>query len=684
MSAQDSGGGDTITPRIAHAGVSSPHLVSTTAEVQAGVENLLQRDAFVVDVETDGRHPVVNTVTWVGLAADGVRLLIPMGHPNGSLVKEATTMKVDDLTTVRPYKNDPTKFTKPKKKTVHVPAEFTDPPDQLTPEEVYPLLEPLFFADNDRAVVGHNVKYDIMSMTKYFGRVPTARTVDTMILQHLLDENKSSYSLKDLTCEWALGKAAMNPAVRKAYYPELGKGGINNFSVEDVAQYLAKDISYTWWMYKRLIPRISREGLEAALDLEMQVSNVLTHMELTGVRVDIQALRDLQKEMHDLIESTEQDMWREAGRVFELKPNDKVAVFFSPKDEGGQGLKPLSFTPKTNKPQVDKRFLEHYRDKNKLVGLMADHTEYVKLTSTFVDKFLETEGLIIDSRVHGSFHQHRAETGRFTSSDPNLQQIPARTELGRSFRKVFVPTPGYKMFVADYSQIELRCAAALSGDKELTRVLINNDDLHTEAAAAAFNVAPEDVTSEQRAVGKTMNFLILYGGGAKRLAGQIGSSKKEAQQMIDNYFAKYTGLPKWRDAVVQQAWDVGVQSGMPTSFIPPYGRRRRVRDLFSSDQLDVWSAQRQLVNSVVQGFAANIMKMALVDVHELLKDTSGRLMLTVHDEIVGEAREDEIDKVFSLVLEGMSGVKGPDGEPILGKIPLVAEGGIGMNWVEAK
>lgn len=659
-----------------------PHLITTLAELGHAVALLMDQQEFVVDVETDGRRPVENNVTWVGLASHGLRFLIPMGHPNGDLVREAYSDKEPDLSTVRPYKNDPNRFTKPKMRTVHHPAEFTAPPVQLTQEEVFPLIRPLFFRSN-MSVIGHNLKYDLMSVAKYFDALPTTRCVDTLVLQYLLDENKRAYSLKNLTAEWALGKAAMNPEVRKAFYPELGKGGIDNFSCPDVAKYLAKDISYTWWMYLRLMPLLERYDLTDAFDLEMRLYPVLMEMELAGIQIDTTVLEELQEKVHADLQQLKIDMFREAGREFELKPNDKRAVLFDPKSEGGQGLKPLSFTEKQGKPQVNDTFLEKYKDENALVRALYDHTKLEKLRGTFVDKFLEP-GLLVDGRVHGSLNQHRAETGRLSSSDPNLQQIPARTDMGREFRKAFVASPGYTMFVADYSQIELRCAAHLSKDPELSRVLIEGEDLHTAAASAAFGIPPEEVTSDQRAVGKTMNFLILYGGGAKRLAAQIGGTKDDAQTLIDNYFSVYKKLPVWKDYIVRSAWEYGTETGMPTTFIPPYRRRRRVPSLFSDDSAEVWSAQRQLVNSVVQGFAANIMKMALINVSEGLQHWDARLLMTVHDELIGEAREDIAEDIFKGVLSDMENVTYDDGKPILGDIPLVAEGGLGHNWVESK
>ena len=671
----------------------SPHLVTSERELAQAVKNLMAGDEFVVDVETDGRRPVENRVSWVGLAGPGQRYLIPIGHPNGTQLTEPEVVEEPDMSTVRPYKNNPAKFTKPKMRKVHKPATFTDPPEQLAPHIVWTLIEPLFFGDvldrKPMKVIGHNLKYDLMSLAKYFGKLPTGPYVDTLVLQHVMDETLTSYSLKNLTCEWALGKAAKNPEVRKKFYPELGKGGIDNFSVQDVAKYLAKDISYTYWMYRRLWPKMLRDGLLDAFLLEMNLYPVLMEMELTGIHIDRQHLLTMQKQLHETIDATRGALYAEVGYEFKISsPTEKRKILFEPKSKGGQGLKPLTYTPKTNQPQVNSRFLEHYRDENKIVGYLAEYIELEKLRSTFVDKFLEP-GLLVGDRVHGSLNQHRAETGRLSSSDPNLQQIPARSEIGREFRKSFVPTPGYDMFVADYSQIELRAVAHLSGEKELSRVLIANEDLHTAAAAAAYNVSPEDVTPEQRAIGKTMNFLILYGGGAKRLAASANIDVQEAERLISRYFSRYPGLPKFKDKIVEEAWVYGADyGGIPTTFIPPYGRKRRVKELFSDDKYEVWSAQRQLVNSVVQGFAANIMKMALINVDRQLRKRwtheEARLLLTVHDELIGEARDDIAEDVFEVVLEAMEDISYPDGSPILGNIPLVAEGGLGDNWVESK
>lgn len=677
---QRGGGGPSFT-------LTSPHLVTHPLALNQVVATLMEEDEFVVDVETDGRRPVENRVSWVGLASLGQRYLIPIGHPNGTQLTEAEVIEEPDMSTVRPFKNNPAKFTKPKMRKVHKPATFTKPPPQLSPHTVWETIKPLFFSG--KKVIGHNLKYDLMSLAKYFGELPEGPYVDTLVLQHIMDETLLSYSLKNLTCEWALGKAAKNPEVRKKFYPELGKGGIDNYSIDDVAKYLAKDISYTYWMYRRLWPKMLREGLLEAFLLEMNLYPVLMNMELTGIHIDREHLERMQKDLHDTIDATRGALYAEVGYEFKISsPTEKRKILFEPKSKGGQGLKPLTYTPKTNQPQVNTRFLDHYKSENKIVGYLAEYIELEKLRSTFVDKFLE-EGLLVNDRVHGSLNQHRAETGRLSSSDPNLQQIPARSEIGREFRKAFVPTPGYAMFVADYSQIELRAVAHLSKEKELSRVLIANEDLHIAAAAAAYNVSPEEVTADQRAIGKTMNFLILYGGGAKRLAASADIDVQEAERLIHRYFNRYPGLPAFKDKIVEDAWVYGADyGGIPTTFIPPYGRKRRVKELFSDDKYEVWSAQRQLVNSVVQGFAANIMKMALINVdHQLAKRwdrDEARLLLTVHDELIGEARSDIAEEVFEVVLEAMEDISYPDGSPILGNIPLVAEGGLGENWVESK
>jgi DNA polymerase-1 len=313
-----------------------------------------------------------------------------------------------------------------------------------------------------------------------------------------------------------------------------------------------------------------------------------------------------------------------------------------------------------------------------------------KIKRTFVDKFLESETLV-KGRAHTSFKQHGTETGRLSSENPNLQQVPARSNIGKQFRRAFIPTPGYSFVVADYDQIELRCIAYLSGDRDMKSLFIENKDIHAEAASTMLGVDPESITEDQRAIGKTVNFLVGYGGGAKRLSAATGQPVDDCERFIKRYYERFRGLETWKAKIVEEAFAVGHREDPlrhpPYAVIPPFARRRRVRSLFSDDTYEVFSAHRQLVNAVVQGFAANIVKMAMIDVHERFLGRDTYILLSIHDELVletkGDCDSDSVRETYLEVVETMESVS-LNGKPILGDVPLRAAGGFGVDWVESK
>lgn len=285
--------------------------------------------------------------------------------------------------------------------------------------------------------------------------------------------------------------------------------------------------------------------------------------------------------------------------------------------------------------------------------------------------------------TQGFFHHN--------SSEPNLQQIPVRSELGKAFRKSFVAPAGYDLVVADYSQIELRVAAYVAQDPEMIRVLSTGEDIHRAAVAGALQKPLEEVTDEERSIiGKVVNFLIIYGGGAKKLQKSVQRPLDECEEIIANYFKTFSRLEPMKARIISEALERGdrerPKTNPPFVVVPPTGRRRRLPGLFSPDEYEVFRAQRQAVNVVIQGFAANIMKMALVEVDAALAEagSGARVLLTVHDEVMIEAPQSESEDVYNLTIDVMNGISGPDGQPILGPVPLLAEGGVGHTWVDAK
>lgn len=656
-------------------GSPSPLVVRTKSDLDAAVQHVSQFDTFVVDVETTIAHPKVNTVLWVGLAVPDRVVLIPMGHPLGRLISPATSEMVLPPEEERPVLKDGSLSKRKVRRTV--PPVFGDPGKQLRPDVVFEALRPLLFSD--RTKVGHNIKFDLESIAKYYGAVPPGPYVDTVILTHVLDENLPRFGLKDLVMDWL--RVPPNPKVRAEFYPNLGKRGVHEQPFDEVARYLAKDVWYTLLYYRRHLPLVlGQPDLSHTFDMEMSLYPVLLDMELTGIRIDTAALMEKGDQLRSERKYLEHQVWTLCGEQFPLSnPTDKRRWLFGTKASGGQGLKPLSYTEKKQEPRLDQATLEHYAPTNDLARYMLEWSEKDKVIGTFIDGL---SSKLVDDRLHTSFKQHGTVTGRLSSANPNLQQIPR----GDMIRETFVADSGCLLVVADYDQVELRCAAYLSQDPSMIEVFQKNRDIHSQAASAMLGVPLEDVTPEQRQVGKTQNFGTLYGAGPGKIAQVANCSLEQAEQFIDRYFQEFSGLAAWKVDMIMRARKTGRRDDagkIPYASIPPFGRRRRLPGLFSSDLKERSRAERQVINSIVQGFAANIMKLAMIDLHRRVQGLPYQILLNVHDELVVQAPEESVEDARRLVVECMESVT-YNGVPVLGPVPLTADGGIGKSWAEAK
>jgi DNA polymerase-1 len=666
MSANSVGGGG-LRP--------SPFVIRTQEQLDEAVAHVSSFDEFVVDVETNFAHPKVNEISWIGLAVPDRVVLIPMGHPKGVLLTPAYTEKrIPPDEERKVLKNGSLSNLK---KPFTVPATFADPGPQLRQDAVFATLEPLFFSE--RTKIGHNLKFDLESIAKYYsGWIPPGPYVDTILLTHVLDENLDRYDLKSLVMDWL--RVPPNPEVRKKFYPNLGKIGVNEQPIDEVAQYLAKDVWYTLLYYREHIKLLKAEpDLVNTFNLEMELYPVLMDMELTGIRIDTDLLKRRGEELEQERAATAGRIWSICGEQFPISnPSMKRKYLFGPKKEGGQGLKPLTFTAKTNAPQLNQATLEHYAQENELAQMMLEWAECDKVISTFIDGLTDK---LVKGRLHTSFNQHRTVTGRLSSANPNLQQIPR----GDLIRDAFTADDGCLLVVADYDQVELRCAAYLSNDIEMVRVFQDNLDIHAEAASAMLGIPLDEVTKDQRQVGKTQNFGTLYGAGPQKIATVADCSMDEAQEFISRYFERFSGLSSWKDNMILKARKTGSRNGdkIPFADVPPFGRRRRLSDLYAIEIKDRARAERQVINSIVQGFAANVMKLAMINLYERSKDTDIDILLNVHDEIIVQAPENSVEEAQTIVIEAMESVT-YNGQPVLGPVPLTADSGIGRKWSEAK
>lgn len=599
--------------------------------------------------------PKRNEVFWIGLSTYGHSWAIPMGHPLGVI---SVPEEIGDGSTVPPsgyrkiLKNGEESTAKAR---YHKPAEYHDVPAQLDRSEVLKALEPLFFSDI--AKVGHNVKFDARSVGKYYGRIPNGPFYDTILMQHILNENLMSYSLEQVV---------MNNFKTNSHGREGKVGSIITKVPFDVAtRYVHLDVRWTWFLYTRMLRFISsQEDLMNSFNLDSQALRVLMEMEDQGMLVDSGALKSLGKELDTKIRDIVLAISEHAFVGFNPDSNPhKQALLFNNKREGGLALKPVKKTAKGS-PSVDEESLQKLKGKHPVVPLLLEYSEMQKLKSTYV------EGLIPklnQDRLHPSFHLHRTATGRLSASSPNLQNLPRSS----SIRSLFVAPDGYKLLVADYDQIELRVMAMFSQDKQMGRIFRNNDDIHAGAAALLFNKSIEEVTDEERQVGKGANFLTAYGGGYMKLARTTGIPEDDAKYMIDRYYQQFNGITQWKREIIS----IGKRKGYVSTMS---GRRRRLPDLTSDDDMDRSRAERQAVNAVVQGSAADICKQAMVDVHRLLDGTGAKLIVQVHDELIAEVPEDLVEELTPKFMEAMGHGRIIDG------VPLMVSCDSAYSWADAK
>jgi DNA polymerase-1 len=539
----------------------------------------------------------------------------------------------------------------------YIPAEYSAAPEQLSRTDVFKVLEPIFFSDVVK--VGHNVKFDARSIRKYYNdRLPDGPFIDTMIIQHILNENLSEYSLDKLI---AHNFGGFNP------YHMDGKIGaiITQVPFSKAVRYVHLDVKWTWHLYKVLWQKIqNKEQLLSCLRQDMEVIRVLMDMEDNGIPVDHRSMTRLGKELDTHLNELLLGMMDYAPPGFNPdSPKHKQQLLFSKKSEGGLGLKPTKYTDKGS-ASVDEEALRNLESKHPVVPLLIDWAETKKIKSTYVDGLLTK---LHKGSLHPSFHLHRTATGRLSSSNPNLQNIPRDS----SVRGLFVANPGHVLLVADYDQIELRVMCMFSGDKKMSEFFLNNEDIHAGAAALILGKDVSEVTPEERQLGKGVNFLTAYGGGPQKLARTTGVDVEHARSVIDQYYKQFSGITKWKKSVIE----AGIKNGYVETIS---GRRRRLPDLRSDDSMLKSRAERQAVNAVVQGSAADICKKAMIDVNNVLTGTGSKILVQVHDELVAMVPEQIVDELQQKFVLAMG-----DGNIING-IPLKVSCHSAYNWSEAK
>lgn len=522
------------------------------------------------------------------------------------------------------------------------------------------------FNDEGKTWVGQNIKYDML-MLKWYGFELKGNIFDTM-LAHYVIEPDGKRSMDALSAKY-LG---YEPVHIEELIGKKGKGqgNMRDVETEKIKDYAAEDADITLQLKNVFLPQLKEKSVDKVFyEVENPLVKVLTDMEFEGIRIDEAFLQEYSKQLEAEAKISEEAVYQQAGVRFNLA---------SPKQLGEVLFEKLQLDPKAKKTKTGQYatgedVLTKLAVKNKICDDILAFRELTKLKNTYVDAL----PLMVNKktgRVHTSYAQAVAVTGRLSSTDPNLQNIPVRTERGREIRKAFIPRDeNFVLMSADYSQIELRIVAAISGDENMCNAFKTGKDIHTATAAKVFNVEEKEVTKEMRYKAKSVNFGIIYGQGAFGLADNLGISRTEAKEIIDNYKKQFPNIQKYMDDSINFAKENGYVETL-------MGRKRWLRDINSANFTVRGFAERNAINSPIQGSAADMIKLAMIKIDKAFKQRQfkSKMLLQVHDELVFDAHKDEVDMIKPVILDCMQTAMAlPHG------VPTDAEVGTGDNWLAA-
>lgn len=593
-------------------------LITKERELRELMEKLREAGSFAFTVEGSSPEPMEAKI--VGLAFSfrpGEAFYIPVGHSG-----QRTTLPVP-------------------------------------PSEVFDILRPVL-ADGNLKKFGHNIKSTYILLARA-GINLCGIAGDLMIASYLLNPSKHRHSLEDLAREY-LDQQILT-------YAEIAGNGAKAVPFDQVEIKKASDLACThadliMTLAHPLLEKIKKEGLADLLErIELPLIEILAQMEMAGIRIDSIYLQNLAAEFAAELEKIAQEIYNLAGEVFNINSPQQLGkiLFEKLKLPGGKRTK----TGYSTDVDVLTQLAQDYP----LPAKVLAYRSLAKLKSTYVDalpQLINPE----TGRLHTSFHQTVTATGRLSSSNPNLQNIPIRSPEGKRIRQAFIPAEGYWFLSADYSQIELRILAHLSGDPSLKATFERDEDVHTITAAEIFNIAPDLVTAEMRRLAKVINFGVIYGMSAFGLARELGVSPGVAQAYIDNYFQKYQGVRNY----IEQALTLARENGYVRTL---FNRRRYIPDILSSNRNIRQVAERMAINAPIQGTAADLIKLAMIRIYGRLKElaSKARLVLQIHDELLLEVPEDEVAEIKEMVKKEMEGV-------LELTVPLKVKVSLGKNWAE--
>jgi DNA polymerase-1 len=587
------------------------HTILTEAEFERLLERLASAEEFALDLETTSQDSMQAEIVGIALAFEPYEgFYIPVGH------------------------------------------DYLGAPQQLGREYVLEKLRP--FLEDGKRVLGQNLKYDAKVLRRYGIKLKEI-AFDSMLAAYLLDPT----SRKDL------GELAARYLKREVTsYKELSDQDMRKVPIEEATRYAGEDAEIVLRLKDLMVKELQEKGLfQLFTEVELPLIEVLVEMELAGVLMDPRVLEEQAKEIEVLLENLRQEIFHLAGEEFNPASPKQVASILYEK------LKlPVIKKTKTG-PSTDSLVLKELALQHPLPEKIVTYRELEKLLNTYIRKLPEYINPRT-GRIHTSFNQSVTATGRLSSSDPNLQNIPVRTELGGQIRRAFIAPKGRKLLAADYSQIELRMLAHLSGDENLIRAFREEEDLHTRTAAELFEVPKEKVTKAQREIAKRVNYATIYGVSAFRLSKELGIPQKEAQQYLDKYFARYPRVKEFIEEKIREA----ESQGYATTIL---NRRRYLPHITSRDHNLRSYDQRNAINTPIQGSSADLMKLAMLRVYEKIKagEIKADMLLQIHDELLFELDEAEVERAAPLIKETMERVMAL-------RVPLKVDIKVGENWEE--
>ena len=594
--------------------------ITTKEELKKLIKDATKAETVAIDTETTGLDYIDSELVGISLSFKaGEGFYIPIGHKDDSTPQLAIDYVLAELK---------------------------------------PLLE-----SSDKKFIGQNIKFDKNVLSKYGVDISTIKN-DTMMMSYVLDASATRHNL-DALASFYLG-------YKTSTFEEVAGKGVKQVTfdqvpIEAATNYAAEDADITLRLYDELSPKLESIDSLNKLNEEIEIPliEVLSNMERNGAILNAKILNAQSKDLESRIKKLEKKAYKIAGEEFNLGSTKQLREIFFEK----LGYRVIKKTP-GGQPSTDEKVLAELAEEYELPKVLLEHRTLSKLKSTYTDK-LPDQISSLSGKVHTSFHQAVTTTGRLSSSDPNLQNIPIRTEDGRRIRQAFEPSKGNKFISADYSQIELRVMAHLSKDPGLLSAFQDGEDVHSKTASEVFNVGIDDVTPDLRRNAKAINFGLIYGISAFGLGKQLGITRNLAAEYMAMYFEKYPRVKEYMESTKESASQNGYVETL-------FGRRLYLREINASNAMRRQASERAAINAPVQGTAADIMKIAMIKMHQSLETekSQAQIILQVHDELILDTPENEIDKVVNLTTEAMMGAAQLD-------VPLEIDIGIGDNWDQA-